>query len=819
MRDNARTSPLSGVRVLDLSEGISGPFCTQLMAHFGAEVLKIEPLAGDWARTIGPFPGDQPHPDKSGLYLHLNTGKRAAVLDIDTSHGQAILRELAAQADVVIESFAPGTLERLGLHYEALARFNPGAVLTSITAFGQTGPYHRLPATDLTVTAMSGLLLATGEPDREPLAGAGPRSSYITAYMAYIATLGALRVALRGGRGQHVDVSAFESTAAILENFTTMNAYSGFVWKRQGNRRGHVHPASVYPCQDGFVQMFFLRDEQWEGFCRVLGRDDLLAEPRFARNADRVRYADEIDAALLPWFMRHTKAQIEGMCQDQRIPVAMVADCADLAASAHLAARGFWTQAEHPAAGKLTYPGPAFRLPRSPWQPGKPAPCVAERNEFSWSGARQRYSGEFRPASVTDGRPLAGMRILDLTSAWAGPLCTRVLAHLGAEVIKIEGPDRPDISRGQIRPKGFTDRYPDGEYGARPWNRNAYFNNLNQGKRGCVLDLAHPEGLALVKRLVPLCDAVVENYSARVMGKLGLGYEALKQLNANIILLSMPGFGLTGPQRDWVAWGSTVEANAGMCNLVGYPGGRPLSTGIQISDPVNGLAGVSALMTALAHRDSAGEGQHVELSHQEVCIGLLGEATMDFFMNGRCGAPTGNRHSVWAPQGCYPCAGDDRWLALSVLDDRQWHALCEIVERHDWAADIALASAAGRRARHDELDAGIAAWAREYDRDAAWKLLSAAGIPAGPAFTSPELNGDVHLGERNFFTQLEYPDCGRHPYPGLGFKLLGTPGRVDRIAPPFARDNDYVFHDLLGLTSGQISRLYEQGISSLEPRE
>jgi crotonobetainyl-CoA:carnitine CoA-transferase CaiB-like acyl-CoA transferase len=878
-------SALAGLRVLDLSEGVAGPYCTRLLGDFGASVVKVEPPHGDWTRGVGPFPGDVPHRETSARFLHLNTNKRGIALDLDAPADRGVLGDLAARADVLVESFGHGTPGRSRLDAERLAEKHPRLVVVSVTPFGLTGPYRDHPATDFTITAMSGLLLATGEPDREPLTGAGPRASYVTGYMAYLATLAALRARRRTGRGQQVDISALESTAAILENFTTMSAYTGEDWRRVGDRRTVFHPASIYRCRDGYVQLYPIREEQWQRFCRVIGRPDLATDPRYAMNVDRVPRADEIDRELAPWLAERTKAEIERVCQAERIPVAMVADPADLATSPHLAARSFWARATHPVAGTLTYPGAPFRLPLTPWrlertapllgaesvetvllawsdgerEPATVAPCestraiarsadagiadesrplVPPRDATGVSDERRRAAargaGSDAPRNdvaiavdvvmkgaagiAADDRPLAGLRVLDLSAAWAGPLCTRILAYLGAEVVKIEGPDRVDVWRGPVRPKGFTERYPGREHGQRPWNRNAYFNTQNHGKHVCALDLTHPRGLALARRLAALSDVVVENYSARVMAKLGLDFPVLRALNPRIILLSMPGFGLRGPARDYVAWGPTIEAASGMCHLIGYRDGPPVTTGMAFNDPLSGLAGCAALLTALAHRDRTGEGQHVELSQQEAAVALLGDTMLDHGMNGRVGARAGNRHPVWAPQGAYACVGHDRWIALSVTDEPQWLALCACLGREDWAQDPVLASATGRRAQHEALDAGIAAWTRELDRDEAWSRLRAAGVPAGPALTATELNRDPHLRHRGFFTVFDHPDCGRHPYPGLGLRLSATPGRADWVSPPFGAHNDHVFRELLGLGDAEVAELHALGVTSREPR-
>lgn len=817
---------LSGIRVLDLSEGIAGPFCAQLMSQFGADVTRVESPVGDWTRTIGPFPLDIPDRDRSGTHLLLNAGKQAVVLDPGSGEGRAQCVELLKTADVLLQDTQTSALAKLELGDAELNAINPNLIVTSVGPFGDSGPYKMLPATDLTLTAMSGLLLGTGELQREPLAGTLMRAGHVTGYMAYCGSLAALRSRRRIGKGQKVDVCGFEAMIANCEHVATIYSYNGTNWLRQGNRRTTVHPAGIYPCRDGYVQLYLLREDQWQRFCEVIARPELLGDEHFNRNRDRVAHADEVDEIISEWFARHDKLQIELLCQAHRVPVSMVANPDDLFHSAHLKARNYWVEVPDRSVGLSHLPGAPFKLPASPWRFRSPPPSNGVAEGSAISGTRRspplrRHHDRAAAAPARDGKPvdkpLSGVRMLDLSAAWAGPFCTRILGYLGAEIIKVESPSRPDLARGEKRPAGFHERYPEREHGARPWNRNLYFNSLNHNKRSVILDLATERGLQLARRLIAKCDGVIENFSARVMDKLGIGYDDLVKVNPDVIMLSMPGFGLSGPKRDYVAWGSTVEANSGLSNQIGYAGGRPYSSGMTFNDPFTGLVGAAAFFTALTYRDESSRGQHIDLSHQEAAIPLIGDVIVDYFMNGRLGGPVGNRHAAWAPQGVYRCSGADQWLALSVVTEDQWSALCRCTERDDWAVDAALASATGRHSRHDELDAGIGEWSSRLSRDSAWAALKAAGVPCGPAFNGEDLLRDPHLIARGFFKKLDHPDCGTRAYADLGLELSETPGSTDTVSPPFGADNDYVFKELLGLDENEVAALYRDNVSSLQP--
>ncbi|MBI3953362.1 MAG: CoA transferase, partial [Chloroflexi bacterium] len=404
---------------------------------------------------------------------------------------------------------------------------------------------------------------------------------------------------------------------------------------------------------------------------------------------------------------------------------------------------------------------------------------------------------------------LRGVRVVDLSWSWAGPLATRLLADMGAEVVKIESHRQGDWTRNLVPP--------DNEPGERPWNRGAYFHKLNRNKLGMSLDLTRPEAADAFRRLVKVSDVVVENFSPRVMVNLGLDYAALRRLQPDIILVSMSAYGQTGPHRDYVAYGSNVETMAGLTSMTGYEGGPPKRTPIQYGDPVGGFFGAAAVLTALHHRHLTGEGQHVDLSQCEAMTTLVGEAMLGWAMNHQATARLGNRHPTLAPQGCYRCRGQDRWLALAVSSEEEWRGLCRALGNPAWTQLPSFATAAGRRQHQDELDRLIEEWTAARDQFEAMRLLQQAGVPAGAVLNNKQLLLDPHLRERGFYVTVAQPEAGTHLVPGLTARLSRTPGSVRQPAPAFAEHNDLVLNELLGLNEEDAARLASSGATARVP--
>ncbi|MBI4641242.1 MAG: CoA transferase [Candidatus Tectomicrobia bacterium] len=370
MAENA----LSDIRVLDVSQGISGPFCTKLLADFGAEVIKIEPPGGENARTQGPFLHDDPHPEKSGLFLHLNRNKQGITLNLTCRSGQKIFRELVKQADVVVENFIPGFMASLGLDYESLEKMKSSLVMTSISYFGQNGPYQQFKGGEIIGYAMGGLMFFTGDKDHPPLKAAGSQAEYQAGLNAAVATLTALHLRDATGIGQQIDLSVMECVVSLLEGATLGFSIFGTERMRDGARHHSACPSTVLPCQDGYV--FVHASSDWSDYVRFV-EEPGLDDPKY--EGPRRQYADEIEEITLPWLMKHKKQEIFHMAQAHHLPFAIAYEIHELLKDPHCQARGFFPEIDHPATGKLIYPGAPFKMSENRWESDR-APLLGEHN-------------------------------------------------------------------------------------------------------------------------------------------------------------------------------------------------------------------------------------------------------------------------------------------------------------------------------------------------------------------------------------------------------------------------------------------------------
>ncbi len=410
--------------------------------------------------------------------------------------------------------------------------------------------------------------------------------------------------------------------------------------------------------------------------------------------------------------------------------------------------------------------------------------------------------------------PLEGIRVCDFSWVWAGPFCTLQLAHLGAEVIKIESSRRSDTVR---RLPSFAGNQPG-------LNRAGYFNQYNQGKRSLSLDLSSPEGRAIAARVARESDIVAENFAPGVMHRLGLDYETLRAAKPDIIMISLSGYGATGPLSPYIAYGPTQVPMSGLSSLTGFPGGQPVSVGLSYGDPNGGVHGAVALLAALWHRRRTGEGQYIDQSQWESAVALLGDALLDQQMNGRQQDRIGNRDPIMAPHGVYRCSpgatsdprhgGDetDTWVSIACATDGEWQTLCRAMGQAHLAADPRFHTAAGRKANEDEVDAIISAWTRARDRWEVTRVLQAMGIAAFPSMSAADLADDLHLNERAIFVELEHLEVGVRRHIGIPYKMSGTPVQVRRPAPLLGQDTDDILRDILHMSDAEIAALREKGV-------
>ena len=475
-------------------------------------------------------------------------------------------------------------------------------------------------------------------------------------------------------------------------------------------------------------------------------------------------------------------------------------------ADPHNAARGSFVTVDHPGAGPLLQPGAPIRMSATPWS-ARPAPVLGQDGEGPPWPSRETSL----PLSATyAGRPLEGTRVIDFTNAVAGPIAGFILADLGADVIKVEAPTARPLHAAGTAPllEGGDDL---------SYNRMMTFNELNHGKRGISLDIATPAGHALFLELAAKSDILIENFAPRVLGNLGIDYEALKAVNPAIIVVSMPAFGHDGPYRNRISYGPGIDAMSGCSHLTGYADGPPMKPGNFFCDQNAGVHAAFATLAALRHRGRTSEGQKVELAMIEGEFQIMGDAYIDFVMNGRERMRSGNDHPRMAPHDAFPCEGDDAWVAIAVEDDTQWTALCRVIDRPDLAADPRFALEADRHANRAELHEPLSQWTRQRTHYAAQEELQAAGVPVGAVLNAVELLRDPHVVARHGFEYVDVPNVGPAPYPRVAFTLSETPVPIRDPAPGFGQHNRAVFGELLGHSDDNLALLEATGVIASVP--
>lgn len=827
-----RGGALEDIKVVELGQLVSAPYCAKLFSDYGAEVVKVEPPDGDMARRWGPFPGGEPHPEKSGLFQFLNTNKLGVTLDVDTSPGREAFMRLVAEADVLIENNPPALMRERCLDYDTLAEVNPRLVMISITAFGQTGPYSTWKGYDLNAFHLSAAgHRYCGRPGEAPLEHGTFSADFYGAATAAAWGLASVMGRDAIGGGQQVDVSCAEAIAATFVGGQTIGGYAqdGVFDRRTGVGMGLSAPAAIVPCRDGHVWMLVLETGQWRSLVKAMGDPEWAQLDMFDDMVTRGQNKDLIYTLVQEWTMQHDKLEIMECCQAEGAPVTAVLTVEEAAQLEHLREREYIVEIDHPVLGKILDLGAPFKLPASPGGPTTHAPLLGEHNDLvlrdrprsavsvrPGDGGTGTTTGEVtaEPASLPQernlfaeehraGAPLEGIRVANFGWVWAGPMVGQTLGFLGAEVYKIESEARLDMSR-TIPP--FAE-------GVRDKNRSLSHHAGWAGNGSVTLDLKKPEGVALALELIAQCDVVVENFGPGVMERFGLGYPDLIEARPDIIMFSMPAAGLYGPMRGIRTYGMSLASLTGLDSITGYVDGPPIPMENAYSDPYNGIMGAFSILVALRNRSRTGEGQHIDYSQQEAVMQLVGPAFMDYVMNGNVAAPMGNRHPLGAaaPHGVFPCAGDDRWISIVVTNDEEWRGLTAAAEGTGWTEASGFAHHPDRVANIDGLHDQIAAWTAGIDDRALAELLQSHGVAAAPVLNVGDLLDDPQYRARGTFIEVHHPAGFDETIYGAYVKTSRSEACVEP-GPMIGRDNEHVFMELLGMPKDRYYQLVDNQV-------
>ena len=783
------------LRVLELGGGVSAAYAAKLLGDHGADVVKVEPADGDPARRLGPFPEDVEDAEKSGTFLALNVNKRGVCLDIAVPEGRRHLEDLVGWADILVHNEPRPRALELGLGPSALEQAHPQLVTLSITPFGITGPYRDYRASELIVANAGGWAsFCPGthtEPEHPPLKVFGHQCAMMAGTAGAMAALATARQARHSGVGDSIDLSEQDYVASALEAGIPAYTYAGAVLKRF-HQRGLI-PWGIFQAKDKPIFLVCVEQDQWERLVEFMGNPDWAALDVFADVPSRAENQDLVHQFVQDFIAKWNAWDLYHEAQKQRICFAPVTSYRELAANEHLRARGFFATVDQPGIGPLEHLAPPVLTKAGRSAIRRHAPRLGEHNEEVLG----RVSARAPVAPTTPNLPLDGVRVVDLTWVWAGTYCAMNLAHLGAEVIHIESAKRPDLYRRTTT--SVAGDPPD-------LNRSGMFNQWNQGKRGVAVDLRSVQGIEIVKDFVRVSDVVTQNFATGVMERLGLGYDVLREINPRIILASISGYGQSGPYRDYIGYGPAASALTGVSDTTGYVGGGPEEVGVSMPDPNAGITGALAIVSALERRDETGVGDHLDVTLFEASAACGVEAWMQYVLNGTQPERLGNRDPYMAPHGCFPCQGEDEWIAIACASDDEWRTLAALIDS-TLADDERFESLAARKTNEDALEEAVASWTRTGDRWQITALLQSVGIAAFPTFTCKDIVEDPHLNARGYIERLPHPETGSRAHAGIPWRLARRPNGVRFPAPCLGADTEDALRDILGYDEDRIHAL------------
>jgi crotonobetainyl-CoA:carnitine CoA-transferase CaiB-like acyl-CoA transferase len=771
---------LAGTRVVDLA-GEPAAMTGRILADLGAEVLLVEPPDGHRLRAL------------PRRFLAWGAGKASVVVD---GPDDPRLDELLATADAVVDTPGfPGA-------FELEPSRAPHATWVSVTPFGRTGPRAGWRASDLGVMAASGNMYATGDPDRPPVRCSEPAGyAHVGAETAF-----AVLTALASGRPQRVDVSMQE--VVFVSNMVGVASFpkTGNRGSRRGANIGRTR--EIWPCKDGWVS-FGLRGGKarvtsLQTLTRLAVDDGIDARALTGRDWNDFSHTtasdDELAAIEQPvaeYFARHTMQDLYEIACETNLMLAPCNSPREIYASAQLAAREFF--------GPV---GDVARFPRSfvivssrdgeaaPARPSGPAPELGSA-PLPLLGPKPGPDAGFS-TQRDGGSAWGGTNIIEFGSGAAGPIATRYFVEHGATVLRVESRSRPDF----LRVYALGPDNPHGLEGA------PLFDGLNVGKRSLTLNLKHPEGIDIVKRLVrEWAEAVVENFAPRAMRGFGLDYETLAAVNPELVMLSSCLQGQTGPHRDYPGFGGQGAALSGFNWLTGWPDREPVGPYGTITDSLAPRFVASALAAGLSYRRRTGRGVCLDLAQVEAGSFSLSPWLLDYELDGVIGTRMGNRSPRAVPHGAYACTGEDRWVAIACWTDDEWARLTGFLGFDD----PSLATLAARLERVDEVEAAVEAWTATRTREEIADLLQSAGIEAVAVQDFGDVHDDPQVAFREHFVPLGHPYMGDGLYELNGFRLHDAPGGYDRSGPTLGQDNDWVLGELLGLSTDERKTLEADG--------
>jgi crotonobetainyl-CoA:carnitine CoA-transferase CaiB-like acyl-CoA transferase len=767
--------------VIDMAEA-RGEMCGRLLSDLGADVVRVEPPGGAASRTQAPL--------HDGVSLHFathNAGKRGVVIDHTSADGRERLLRLLDDADIWIETRAP-------VDTDVVRARNPGLVVLSITDFGLTGPYRDWVATDWTLLAMGGVLSRSGLPGREPLMPPGDMALQVTAMQATWAALVAYWNRLECGRGDHIDFSLYEATAQAIDPAMGTVGTAQVAGYAETRDRPAPGPYPIFRCRDGHVRVVLLAPRQWHAMRAWLGEPEDLQDPELETIRGRALASDRVHAAFEQHFRERDKHELTLEGQARGVPIAPVLTPADVLAAEHFRARGAIARTELARGITADAPTGFAEIDGRRVRSGRRAPELGEHDD-ELLAEQARRDGTDPPVAADVGpvrRPLEGLRVLDFGVIVLGAEAARLFCDQGAEVIKIESRAFPDGAR--VSP--------------------VHFAIGHRGSRGLGVNLRTSDGVDVIKRLVARSDVVLANFKPGTLDKLGLGAQALREINPGIVVVNSSAVGATGPWSTWMGYGPLVRCISGLTSLWRYPdddGGFSDSTTIHPDHYAARVTAITALAALIGRRRSGG-GAEIATSQAEAILMQTGKLLVEESLRPGAVQATGNAGRHAAPWGIYPCAGDDEWCVVTVRDDDDWRRLRSALGDPEWAAGEDLATTTGRLARRAEIDERLTAWTRERRPREVTSTLQAAGVPAGFMQRAAEYEDDPQLQARDFLRTFEQPGLEPMAIEHAPFRSELIPAPANAPAPEPGEHTREICTGLLGMDPDDVDRLVASGV-------
>lgn len=804
---------LSPYRVLDLTD-TRAELATHVLAGLGADVIKVEPPGGSASRSAEPLAAGEPDGLASLRFHAYNRGKRSVVLDFDDPSDHKDFLALVASADFVFENAGAGVMDTRGLGFDALRAARPDLVYVAVSPFGQTGPHAHHAASDLTLAAMGGAMALNGDRDRRPVRVTVPQTWHHAAAESALGAMVAHERRLATGEAQCVDMSVQAAVFWTGLNAMISSAIDGRNLERGGTalQLSTIVTPLVYPCADGEVCLMAMRATllgllPWMLESGAVTQEWIDAEdwPTYERRlldaAELAHPYEHVRDKIAEFTMLHTKVELFAGALARKITMVPVNTVADTVAMEQLEVRDYWDDITLPSGRTVRTAGSFAKASGAPIAWTGLAPAVGEHTDEVMAALDRTTA--LAPVRVGPERklPLEGVKVADFSWIGVGPITAKSLADHGATVIRIETDDPPDRLR-------LVGPFTNDEIGI---NRCQFYGSFNTSKMSLQLNLKNPVGSDVARRALEWCDIALDSFTAGTMDRLGMGYEAAREINPDIIMATTCLFGQYGPAAKVAGYGYHAAAISGFYEVTGWSDRAPGGPWNAYTDTIAPRFLTTTLLAALDHRRRTGEGQYIDQAQMESALHFLAPELLDVQVSGRSARRNGNFDPSFAPHDSYPCAGDDQWCAIAVETDDQWQALCSAMGSPEWAMDTALDTAEGRREHRDEIDAQLGEFTINHDPWALMELLQESGVPAGMVQRSSDHQADPQLAHREFFRHLNHPEMGEVPYEGHQYKIAGYNNGPRTPAPCLGEHTYEVLTELLGYDGDEVTEILISG--------